>query len=109
VDLNPNKLQAYNIAPQEVANAINQQSVVLPSGTAKIGKREYDVLINGSTDTIEASNKDRSGSVFELRRISVAPPPAASLIFRFARHHHRRLIEDLRTTCCEDGPSSSRG
>jgi multidrug efflux pump subunit AcrB len=57
VDLDPNKLQAYNIAPQEVANAINQQSVVLPSGTAKIGKREYDVLINGSTDTIQALNK----------------------------------------------------
>jgi multidrug efflux pump subunit AcrB len=56
VDLDPNKLQAYNVAPQEVANAINQQSVVLPSGTAKIGKREYDVLINGSTDTIQALN-----------------------------------------------------
>ena len=56
VDLDPSKLQAYNISPQEVANAINQQSVVLPSGTAKIGKREYDVLINGSTDTIEALN-----------------------------------------------------
>jgi hypothetical protein len=56
VDLDPNKLQAYNISPQEVANAINQQSVVLPSGTAKIGKREYDVLINGSTNTIPALN-----------------------------------------------------
>ena len=56
VDLDPSKLQAYNISPQDVANAINQQSVVLPSGTAKIGKREYDVLINGSTDTIEALN-----------------------------------------------------
>jgi multidrug efflux pump subunit AcrB len=42
VDLDPNKLQAYNMAPQEVANAINQQTVVLPSGTAKIGKRVYN-------------------------------------------------------------------
>ena len=56
VDLDPSKLQAYNIAPQEVADAINRQSVVLPSGTAKIGVREYDVLINGSTDTVEALN-----------------------------------------------------
>src|SRR5262249_8816182 len=39
VDLDPSKLLAYDVAPQEVANAINQQSVVLPSGTAKIGKR----------------------------------------------------------------------
>ena len=56
VDLDPSKLAAYDISPQEVANAINQQSVVLPSGTAKIGVREYDVLINGSTNTIEALN-----------------------------------------------------
>jgi multidrug efflux pump subunit AcrB len=56
VDLDPSKLQAYNIAPQEVADAINQQSVVLPSGTVKIGVREYDVLINGSTNTIQALN-----------------------------------------------------
>src|SRR6202051_4264391 len=56
VDLEPDKLQAYNIAPQEVANAINQQSVVLPSGTAKIGQCEYDVLINASTNTIQALN-----------------------------------------------------
>jgi multidrug efflux pump subunit AcrB len=56
VDLDPSKLAAYGIAPQEVANAINQQSVILPSGTAKIGMREYNVLINGSTNTIEALN-----------------------------------------------------
>jgi CzcA family heavy metal efflux pump len=56
VDLDPKKLQAYQISPQEVDNAINQQSVILPSGTAKIGKREYDVLFNGNTDTITALN-----------------------------------------------------
>ena len=56
VDLDPGKLQAYGIAPQEVSAAINQQSVIVPSGTAKIGKREYDVLFNGNTDTIQAIN-----------------------------------------------------
>src|SRR5260221_11531507 len=50
VDLYPNKLQAYNIAPQEVANAINQQSVVLPSGTAKVGHRESDGSLNSCYD-----------------------------------------------------------
>src|SRR5260221_2351901 len=56
VVLYTNKLQAYNIAPQQVTNAINLQSAVLPSGTAKVGKREYDVLINASTNTIQALN-----------------------------------------------------
>src|SRR6201981_2567237 len=74
VDLDPNKLQAYNIAPQEVANAINQQSVVLPSGTAKIGQREYDVLINASTDTIQALNnlpvKHVNGATIYIRDIA---------------------------------------
>src|ERR1700693_3055816 len=74
VDLDPNKLQAYNIAPQEVANAINQQSVVLPSGTAKIGQREYDVLINASTNTIQALNnlpvKQVNGATIYIRDVA---------------------------------------
>src|ERR1700692_2791590 len=73
-DLDPNKLQAYNIAPQEVANAINQQSVVLPSGTAKIGRREYDVLINASTNTIQALNnlpvKQVNGATIYIRDVA---------------------------------------
>src|SRR6202035_524933 len=74
VDLDPDKLQAYNIAPQEVANAINQQSVVLPSGTAKIGQREYDVLINASTNTIQALNnlpvKQVNGATIYIRDVA---------------------------------------
>ena len=74
VDLEPDKLQAYNIAPQEVANAINQQSVVLPSGTAKIGEREYDVLINESTNTIQALNnlpiKQVNGATIYIRDVA---------------------------------------
>jgi multidrug efflux pump subunit AcrB len=74
VDLDPNKLQAYNISPQEVTNAINQQSVILPSGTAKIGKREYDVLFNSNTDTIQALNnlpiKEVNGATIYIRDVA---------------------------------------
>jgi multidrug efflux pump subunit AcrB len=76
VDLDPSKLQGYNIAPREVANAINQQSVVVPSGTAKIGKREYDVLINGSTDTIQALNnlpiRQVNGATIYIRDVATS-------------------------------------
>jgi len=47
---------------------------VLTSGTAKIGKREYDVLINGSTDTIQALNnlpvKQVNGATIYIRDIA---------------------------------------
>ena len=74
VDLDPRKLQAYGISPQEVSTAINQQSVIVPSGTAKIGKREYDVLFNGNTDTIEAINnlplKQVNGTTIYIRDVA---------------------------------------
>jgi multidrug efflux pump subunit AcrB len=74
VDLDPRKLQAYGISPQEVSSAINQQSVIVPSGTAKIGKREYDVLFNGNTDTIQAINnlplKQVNGTTIYIRDVA---------------------------------------
>jgi CzcA family heavy metal efflux pump len=74
VDLDPNKLEAYNISPQEVTNAINQQSVILPSGTAKIGKREYDVLFNSNTNTLQALNnlpiKQVNGATIYVRDVA---------------------------------------
>src|ERR1700751_2946998 len=74
VDLDPRKLQAYGISPQEVSTAINQQSVIVPSGTAKIGKREYDVLFNGNTDTIQAINnlplKQVNGTTIYIRDVA---------------------------------------
>jgi CzcA family heavy metal efflux pump len=74
VDLDPKKLQARNISPQEVTNAINQQSVILPSGTAKIGKREYDVLFNSNTNTIQALNnlpiKEVNGATIYIRDVA---------------------------------------
>jgi CzcA family heavy metal efflux pump len=74
VDLDPKKLEAHNISPQEVTNAINQQSVILPSGTAKIGKREYDVLFNSNTNTIQALNnlpiKQVNGATIYIRDVA---------------------------------------
>jgi len=48
VDLDPQKLLAYGIAPQEVNAAVNAQNLILPTGTAKIGDREYAVSMNSS-------------------------------------------------------------
>ncbi|HKV40927.1 MAG TPA: efflux RND transporter permease subunit, partial [Blastocatellia bacterium] len=53
VDLKPGLLQSKGLSPEDVLNALNQQNLILPSGTAKIGQFEYDVDTNGSPRSIE--------------------------------------------------------
>jgi len=47
------KMQSKGIAPGDILNAVALQSVVMPSGTIKIGQSEYDVRTNGSPRTVE--------------------------------------------------------
>jgi multidrug efflux pump subunit AcrB len=56
IDLNPSLLQAKGLSPQDVLLAVQQQNVVLPSGTAKIGEFEYDVRLNSSPRTVPELN-----------------------------------------------------
>src|ERR1700749_3086865 len=43
VSLNPQLLQSKGLSPSDIVTAVNSQNIVLPSGTAKIEKFEYDV------------------------------------------------------------------
>jgi CzcA family heavy metal efflux pump len=53
VDLDQNALLAKGLTPIDVTAAINAQNVTLPSGTAKVGNREYTVSTNSSpTDAL---------------------------------------------------------
>lgn len=56
VDLDPDRLSAWNISPGEVSTAINNQNLILPSGTVKIGKQEYQVRLNGSPSEVSGLN-----------------------------------------------------
>src|SRR5467141_331924 len=56
VDLNTTALQSKGLSPLDVVNAISAQNLILPSGTAKIGKFEYNVDMNGSPTTIAELN-----------------------------------------------------
>ncbi len=53
VDVNPALLQANGLSPQDVVNAVTQQNLILPAGTAKIGAYEYNVDMNGSPHTVQ--------------------------------------------------------
>src|SRR5580700_6480579 len=41
VDLDPKALYANNLSATDVSTALNQQSVIVPAGTAKMGDRDY--------------------------------------------------------------------
>ncbi|HYP12926.1 MAG TPA: efflux RND transporter permease subunit, partial [Bryobacteraceae bacterium] len=48
VDLDNDALLSKGLSPIDVSNAINAQNVTLPSGTVKIGARDYTVSTNSS-------------------------------------------------------------
>ena len=58
VDLNPEALQSKGLSPLDVVNAISVQNLILPTGTAKIGAKEYNVDIpNAAPQTIAELNR----------------------------------------------------
>ena len=56
VDLDTTAMQAKGLSPLDVVNAISAQNLILPSGTSKIGRFEYDVETNGSPLTTQELN-----------------------------------------------------
>jgi len=57
IDLNQNLLQSKGLSPQDVLNALTDQNLVLPGGTAKIDEFEYDVRMNSSPRTVAELNQ----------------------------------------------------
>jgi multidrug efflux pump subunit AcrB len=56
IDLNEGLIQSKGLAPQDVLNAVQQQNLIAPSGTAKIAAFEYDVRANFSPKTVPELN-----------------------------------------------------
>jgi multidrug efflux pump subunit AcrB len=58
VDLNTTALQSKGLSALDVVNAVTLQNLILPTGTAKIGSKEYDVSIpNAAPQTIVDLNR----------------------------------------------------
>jgi multidrug efflux pump subunit AcrB len=74
VDLDPRALQAKGISGTEVINAINEQNLVQPQGTAKIGDREYSIEMNSSLKLIQDINdlplKTVNGTILYVRDVA---------------------------------------
>ena len=74
IDIDPGKLTARGLSPNDVVNAISVQNLVLPSGTVKIGVLESDVEMNSSPQTVAGIGdlpiKAASGAIVYVRDVA---------------------------------------
>jgi len=56
VDLNPEALFGKGLSATDVSNALSLQNLILPTGTVKVGTREYLIQLNSSPDLISSLN-----------------------------------------------------
>jgi len=74
VSLNPQRLQSKGLSPSDIVSAVNLQNLVLPSGTAKIDKFEYDVDLNAAPHKVSELNdlpmKQVNGATVYLRDVA---------------------------------------
>lgn len=57
VDLDPTLMTAKGVSPNDVVQAIQTSNLLIPSGTARIGTLDYNVLMNSSPDTVGEFNR----------------------------------------------------
>ena len=56
VDIDSSRLKSEGLSPLDVVDAVNAQNVILPSGTVKIDRIEYNVGLNGTPVTVQELN-----------------------------------------------------
>ncbi len=74
VDLDLAALKAKNLKAEDVVNAFQSQSLILPSGTTKIGTTEYDVAVNAQPRVLAELNdlpiKVVNGATLRVRDVA---------------------------------------
>ena len=74
VDTDPNLMYAKHLSATDVANAISQQNLILPAGTARMGDLEYVVKMNSSPGEVSALNdlpvRAANGSVVFIKDVA---------------------------------------
>jgi multidrug efflux pump subunit AcrB len=87
VDLDQQAMQSHQISADDVVNAISAQNLVVPAGTEKIGKFEWNVALNSSPNLVDRLNnlpvKMVNGTVIAVRDVAYAhegAPPQANIV-----------------------------
>ena len=53
IDIDPSQLTAKGLSAADVISALQGSNVILPAGTARMGKTEYNIALNASPSTVE--------------------------------------------------------
>jgi multidrug efflux pump subunit AcrB len=95
VDLDLGALRAQGLSPTDVGQAITAQNLTLPTGSAKIGEREYRVTLNSSPEAIAALNdvpiRSAGGRTVFVRDVAHVHDGFAAQV-SFARQDERRAV-----------------
>lgn len=107
VDLDLKALQAKGLSPRDINDAVNNQSVILPVGDAKIGSYDYRLNANNSPFLTEEYNnfpiKVIDGSVVYLRDVAFAHDgtlPQVNIV-------HNKGIQSVLLTIIKHGAAST--
>ena len=87
IDLNPQALQSKGLSAQDVGDALSSQNLIIPAGTAKIGRYEYDVRLNDSPEAFGELNnlpiKTVNGATIYVRDVAQVrdgSPPQTNVV-----------------------------
>ncbi len=53
IDIDPGALSSRGLSPADVVTALQTSNVIIPAGTARIGRLDYNVLLNSSPRALE--------------------------------------------------------
>jgi multidrug efflux pump subunit AcrB len=56
VDIDPKALQAHQLSPADVVNAVSAQNLIVPSGTMKMDRFEYSIETNSAPTVVDQLN-----------------------------------------------------
>src|ERR1700759_3493249 len=87
VDLDQQAMQAHHVSADDIVNAISAENLVLPAGTQKIGKFEWNVALNASPTVLDHINdlpvKKVDGTIIYVRDVAYAhdgSPPQTNIV-----------------------------
>ena len=87
VDLDQHAMQSHGVSAEDVANAVAAQNLIIPAGTEKVGKYEWNVALNASPTKVEEINrlplKKVNGTIVYIRDVAYVhdgSPPQTNII-----------------------------
>lgn len=101
VDLDLHALQAYDLTPQDVTNAMTAQNLTVPSGLAKFGGQQYVIRLNSTPEAVDTLNqvpiKVVNGTPILMRDVAYVRdggPPQQNIVRQDG--HHSVLLTVLK-------------